>query len=325
MNKIQSKIQFNVLWSCREQCSLFSIVSINYINNNIKIHEFILSYYFGTYEMLKRDFVLCDEFKQLEFSSSIISDNYHLEYKYFELIIKYFYGLECNLENISLNDLCKIHAFLTKHCVNNDKTDLIDIIENKIEYIIYCIPIINVHDRINNCDTYKTTCQVLFCCNAEVLKNTINKYKYYLHKYYLIKNENSCYDCWNSFKLEFEHKTIHDLNELFDNYEEYLLDDYIYDYVLSLIFRKYNLHNKEYTFKLPCKAIKIKKTDNEIQMMEKLGYFNLMKHKYYTLSFLNKNFIKIKKNDVDAGYYDDYINSENMYTKHAVLKCAEMA
>jgi len=81
-------------------------------------------------------------------------------------------------------------------------------------------------------------------------------------------------------------KKINNLNNLFKEYDEYLTDDQIYNYALSLIFKKYNLDNKKYTFKLPYGKIRIEETDSETQIMQKFGYYNLMKHKYYTLSFL---------------------------------------
>jgi len=109
INKIKLNVQY--LWYMREEHVPLPIINIKYMNKSIKIHEFILRKYFNTYEMLQKDFIEYDNIKELNLSSSIIFDNYHLEYKYFELIIKYLYGLECDLEDILLNDLYKIHAF----------------------------------------------------------------------------------------------------------------------------------------------------------------------------------------------------------------------
>jgi len=158
-NIIQSNIQFSDLWNHREDHKMFSIINIKYMDNSIKVQEFILKKYFGDYNILKKDLKdkKTDKIKNLHFSSSIISDDYYLEYKYFGLIIKYFYGQECNLTDISLNDLFKIHAFLTKHCIKN--SDLVDKIENKINDVICDLPIINIYGGKNNC-AYKITCKL---------------------------------------------------------------------------------------------------------------------------------------------------------------------
>jgi len=101
------------------------------------------------------------------------------------------------------------------------------------------------------------------------------------------------------------------------------LDDQIYDYALSLIYKN-SLNNNDCTFELPQGNIKFETDDNDEQIMKKLKYRNLLKHKYYTLSFLNKSFSNININDMLKGSYEKYICSENLYTKHAILECAKL-
>ena len=206
--------------------------------------------------------------------------------------------------------------------MKDKNTDLITMVENKIHHVVYNLPIIVLCGGKNKCNKYRIDCEIQPDYDSlDKIKNEIKKNGYHDFDKLLSRAKSEKYRFLHSLKWI----KINNLDELSKTYDEYLMDDQIYDYALSLIFNKYNLYNKKYTFKLPCGKINIKKTDTGTQMMDKLGYFNLMKHKYYTLSFLNKNFIKIKKDDVDNGYYDDYINSENMYTKHVVLKCAELA
>jgi len=335
VNEIQSKIKFDTLWNYREHYDMFSIIKINYMNNDINIHEFILSDYFGTFKILKKDFIVCDKFKKLEFSSSIMSDDYHLEYKYFELILKYFYGHKCSLENILLNDLCKVHAFLIKHYMKDKNTDLITMVENKIHHVVYNLPIINIYGGMNSCDTCEIDYNILIKKDDAI--TIINKYEHCLFN--AVTNMDYCewdgnikrkecetttHEIYHIYDDELFCEKINDLNDLFKEYDEYLIDDQIYDYALSLIFKKYNLDNEKYTFTLPDGIIRIEETDDESQIMHKLRYYNLMKHKYYTLSFLNKNFIKINMDDVLNGKYNKYTYSENIYTKHAIFECAKL-
>jgi len=306
LNKIKSDVQH--LWHIRNACTPLPIISVIYMNKSIKIHEFILCEYFNTYEILKKDLTEHENIKELVLSSSIIFDNYHLEYKYFELIIKYLYGLECDLEGILLNDLYKIHAFMKKHCMDDSK--LMSAIENKIHHTIYYLPDIDICGGLNKYDDYIIKHKGGYLDTCGLMKKANQKYKHYY-------SQNSAD---NFFKMPYI--TINNLDELFDKFNKYLLDQEIYDYALPLIFEKYSLNNNEYTFK--SKNMPVKKTDNETQIMDKLGYYVLMRHKYYTLSFLNKNFKKIKMDDLFNGQCNKYIHIKHLYTKHAIMRCAEL-
>jgi len=304
-NTISPIIEFNELYKYRDEYDLFSIIKIKYMKNIINIHEFILKEYFGNYEILKKDFIICDDFKELHFSCSIICDKYFLEFEYFELIIKYLYGFTCDLTNIKLNNLFKIHAFLDKHCVT--KSNLIEMIENKINHIIYYMPIINIYGGKNNC-SYELKYNAHERMNDNILnflksqtKFIINQYNKYIYEILLLNNN------------------IKNLVDLFDKYDNYILDKKIYNYALSLVHNKYNLkdHINNILFNLDFSSHDF--NDNTKIIM----YTNFWNHKYYTLSFLNSKFRYINIKNVLRGYYRQYID-KNVFTEHVILKCAEL-
>jgi len=192
-----------------------------------------------------------------------------------------------------------------------DDSKLMTDIEKKIHHTIYYLPDIDICGGLNKCNNYIIKYKRGGGWTTSELTEKANiKYKHY----YSQKSQD------DSFKIPYI--TINNLDELFDKFDKYLLDQEIYDYALPLIFEKYNLNNNEYTFE--CKNVIVEKTDNETQIMDKLGYFVLMRHKYYTLSFLNKNFKKIKMHDVFHGGCNKYIHIEYLYTKHVIIKCAEL-
>jgi len=320
---INSYQSYNIyLWNNRIEDHLIPKIEIKFVDDTITVDEFILRDNFKTYELLKDKFVGDGIVKELDFSHMMsVIDNICIEYKYFKLIIKYLYGFEFDFEGISLNELYKIHLFLTKHC--NDNMPLKSQLEDRIHFVLFQLPFININGEFNNDENYKKKCNV-GTCNIPVLVNTIKKYKYYpfIQKYFTpyFLESNS----WNKITLELPHKIIKNTDEIFDKYKEYLLDDEIYDYALSHIFNKYDIGNDKYIPKLPDRDIKIQ-IFNEKRMMEDLGYYNLMKYKYYTLSFLNKNFAKINLNNILDGYYNKYKSTKNLYTIDAILKCAKLA
>jgi len=314
MNNGPNKIQLNVqyLWHMIEKYKSSPIINIEYMDKIIKVHEFILCNHFNSYEILKKDIVECENIKKIVLSSSIIIDTYHLEYKYLELIIKYFYGFYYDFKNISLNDLYKIHAFLKKHCM--DDSPLMSDIEKKIHHTLYYLPNIDITGGLNSFENHKIYINIL--CSNKMTKNVTNKY-YHYHLF------NRCsYDL--TLKQDIACNVIENLNELFDKYEKYLIDEEIYDYVLLHVFQKYNLNNDKHTFELKNTQFSINKNDTEEEIKKKLLYYNLMKHKYYTLSFLNKKFKEITMEKLFNGECQDYIDREHLHTIHVIFKCGEL-
>jgi len=326
-----NKIQLNVLymWNMINIQDPQTIINIKYMNEIIQVHEFILKKHFSIYEILKNDFVIQEGTINLDFSSTIISDEYHLEYKYFELIIKYYYGFVCDLKGITINDLFKIHAFLTKHCMENT---LLSSIENKIHYLIYHLPIIDICDGKNKLKDYKINYQIRFMYGMHEDKNELESkmcrhgishyYKTLVSKFINIPIELIPFGC-----MKIPHNTINNLQELFDKYDEYLFDEQIYNYSLSFILKKYKLDIDKYNFKLPNDDIYINnytQAEADEYIINNLGYFNIIKHKFYTMSFLNKSFKNINMKKIFTGQYKTYIYYEHIYTIHAIIKCAEL-
>jgi len=308
----RSKSYNHYLWNNRIEGHLMPKIKIKYLDNIITVHEFVLQDNFKTYEILKDNFVGDGVIKELNFNSiTTITGVVQLEYKYFELIIKYLYGIEFNLESILLNDLYKIHMFLAKHFTKN--ISLICEIEDKIQLFLYDLPIININGNKKHDENYTMLCNIDFHCDVQILRHALNKYKY---NHFVGKPS-----YFEEMKLILPHKIIKNMDELFDKYKKYLLDGEIYDYSLSHTFNKYDIGNNKHIPALLKKNVVIENTDNETEIMEKVGYYNLMKYKYYTLSFLNKSFSKINMSDLFDGHYNEYKKSKNLYTTHAILKC----
>ena len=302
------------LWNNKITYDSFPIIYLKYMDNVIKIHEFILRDHFKTYDTMKKKIVQDDNIKELDLLEVIDFDTLNLEYKYLDLIIKYLYGHDCDIQNIPLNDLFKIHLFLTKHCMMI--SFFIHKIENKIHEIIYNMPAIKMDRGKNYISKYSF--QVSFIIIDKInIRSELCKYGHelYVHPYNYF--EESC-----NVAVNIKYNKIENLNELFDKYDKYLLDDEIYDYGMSFMLKKYNLDN--YNYYLPNGKIYIYKKDNAEEIMKKLGYYNYMKHKYYTLSFLNKNFAQINENNIFNGhYYEYYIKYSNkLDISHILQQCA---
>jgi len=300
---------YQYLWKNRD--NIMPEINVKIKKKSIIVHEYILIEYFNIYKNNGTNEF--DLYKAITFN---ISD------EYFELIIKYLYGFYYDFKNISLNDLFKIHVFLTEYCTCSI---LIYKIENKIHRILYYLPNIWImydgkSTGKNKFYNYEMAFDIKNLSKHSVIKKFRKNVSEYKH-YYLNKISRP------EINVKLAHHKIKNLDDLFDKYKEYLLDDEIYDYALSLVFKKYDLNNPEHGFYIPdpkTRSVDISDDDDGVEMMRKLYFYNLMKHKYYTLSFLNKNFEKINMANIFNGCYKRYKYSKNLYTIHVILKCAKL-
>jgi len=296
-----------ILYNSRDEYSLYSIIKLSFINNDkiFNIHEFILKEYFINYQVLINDAVVNTEFKNLLFDESIIDIDYFISYESFIAIIKYLYGLVDEfietIKKYNLNELFKIHAFINKYIINDELNHLIEkIINNKI----INIPFIYLNS-INNVflDNTYIIIKLINGIKKEYFKITEENEEYFVNKILKpIIPINGMMNNLSILSLDFELLEDNVLkltikankykinSELLEKYQEYLLDDEIYNYVLDYYINYSGL--KKVQNNIYNEIINIRKKEYKINEFE--DYYKLDNlitlGRYYTLTFMNTKF-----------------------------------
>jgi len=339
MNYNKDIIYNSIYDNNNEDVEIFDIIKLNFtkINRTIFVHEFIIKKYFGSYDILKYDFVKKNDYIELLFDESIIDDNYYINFNIFEQIIKYFYGISFKWDEYNLNDLFNIHAFIDKHDIKGEiKNEIDEMIKKKLQMI----PIINFNGSLNESLNETKISFILKPDNAKLYETGIDLTSLKInmpiegmfeklqlmqvnHTYERIKYN-------NYIKLKIKKLNTKFNQDLLKNYKEFLLDDNVYNYALEyylkhiMCYEEYNMANGFY-LKNKIHDIKNETFEDYYIENEAINEYDLIKIKdcivlnnemkneiYYTLTFLNKQFMNFTLSNNNKDNWTDIIEKYYM-------------
>jgi len=217
------------------------IIILKILNTNkmMYINKYIFVKHFEYYNHL-----IEKKHHEIEISLNIINDNYYISIEMFTTVIKYIHGEKYNIIKYNLNELFKLHAFSNKYRIEK----LRKLTEKRLDIVIEKMPILYFNGSINilNLDlelfTIKFNNDPKINYNEKTMNTYKSKYKKLSELHKNIKNVVYCKANIEKnsslIKCKLESRNHWNLFEILYEYDNYWLDDEIYNYALSYYSKK---------------------------------------------------------------------------------------